>query len=66
MVAMTVRLDGNLHEKLRLYRAFTGQAANDLIAGLVREFFECQGDAQIAEAMVERAKRQALSELRNQ
>jgi hypothetical protein len=68
MVAITVRLDDDQHEKLVLYRAFTGRAANDLITGLVREFFECQGDTEIAEAMTERAKRNfgsALDELRD-
>jgi hypothetical protein len=66
MGATTTRLDDELTEKLRLYRACTGRAANDLIAGLVREFFECQGDTEIAEALTERAKRQhgpALNEL---
>lgn len=66
MAAMTLRLDDGLTEKLRLYRACKGKAANDLIASLVQEFFECQGDAEIAEALMERAKRQhgrALDEL---
>lgn len=67
MAVMSVRLKDDQTEKLRLYRAYTGRAANDLIAELVREFFECQGDAEIAEAMTDRAKRangQALDELR--
>lgn len=66
MAAITVRLDDDQTEKLRLYRAYTGRAANGLICGLVREFFECQGDTEIAEAMIERAKRShgpALGEL---
>jgi hypothetical protein len=68
MAVMSVRLDDDQTEKLRMYRALTGRAANDLIAGLIREFFECQGDAEIAEALTERAKRdygQALDELRD-
>ena len=67
MTAITVRLeDDDLHKKLRLYRAFTGRAANDLINELVREFFESRGDAEIEDAMTRRAKRQhgpALNEL---
>lgn len=68
MATMSLRLDDTQTEKLRLYRAYTGRAANDLITGLVREFFECQGDTEIAEAMTSRAKRdhaQALGELRD-
>lgn len=66
MGSLTLRLDDELHEKLRLHRAFTGQAANDLISGLVREFFEGQGGARLADAVAEHAKRshgKALTEL---
>jgi predicted DNA-binding protein len=56
---MSIRLDDDQTEKLKLYRALTGRTANNLITGLVREFFECQGDAEIAEALTERAKRRA-------
>lgn len=66
MQAITVRLDDDLHEKLRFYRAFMGRSANDLITGLVREFFECQGDAEIAEAIIDRAKRQPREVQRRQ
>lgn len=51
-----------------MYRALLGKPANALINGLVREFFACQGDAEIAEAMTERAVKtygRALDELRD-
>lgn len=67
-MASTLRLEPDLEEKLRLYRALLGKPASVLIDGLVREFFECQGDAEIAEALTERAKRAyggALEELRD-
>lgn len=57
MAVMSIRLDDDQTEKLRMYRALTGRTANDLIAGLIREFFECQGDTEIAEALTDRAKR---------
>lgn len=66
MAAITVRMDDDLHEKLGMYRAFTGCTANHLICLLIREFFASRGDAEITHGMTDRAARMygpALDEL---
>jgi hypothetical protein len=69
VMAMTYRPGPDLEEKLKFYRLFLGKSANVLINDLLREFFECQGDTEIAKAMTEQAKKtygKALAELREQ
>lgn len=67
-MAMTVRLDDQVADWLRLYRMCTGKSANTLLNQLAREFFETgPGRAELERGLVEHTdlvERRVQEELR--
>lgn len=65
---MTVRLDDQVEDWLRLYRMCTGESANAVLNRLAREFFETgDGRAELERGLVEHTdlvERRVQEELR--
>lgn len=53
---LIVRLPADLHDELRTYKAFTRTSINEVVVGLIRDFFNGPGREEITRAMTERAK----------
>jgi hypothetical protein len=54
---LIIRLPADLHDDLRTYKALTRKPINEVVVGLIREFFEGTGRDEITRAMTERAKK---------
>ena len=53
---LIIRLPAELHEELRTYKLFTRKPINEVVVGLIRDFFDGSGRDEIARAMTVRAK----------